>query len=630
MTGRSITFGVKLIGLVLIACLVPTLTMERLADRSLRSQGLNAASNLVVSLADASSHTIENWLDEQKSTTEAIAHSADLLQQWQERNRLLEKSEKSEEYFLALFRLDRILSLCDDSSRWITEVRLADRKGRFFLSDNQESIHGLSVSEETGLDLTGVMRRGVSTYSRVYPTREPAPQHIDAVTFGIGFPTLWLLSPVKGEGTPIGVLASRIAVCDVGRLFPTEAKSVPVDIFLIRKDGWVISSNRAVDARTFRQVLPPDENGNAFPQPGADMVGYTSYEGHQVFGAWDPVAGTDMAVLVQIHQEQIYGPIQTARNSLIDVGLGLTLLFCVVAFLMAERLLKPLRRLTGAAQALSEGERSIRVNLNRGDEIGVLGDTFDRMSAALETTLQDLEKARDEALEAYRAKSRFLANMTHELRTPLNAIIGYSEMMIAEMGDAGQQQWQEDLGVVRRSGKDLLTMINGILDLSKLEAGKLTVDAEPFSLADLCNEVSQLVVPLVRQNDNEFFCTLEKAGIVCLDPIKLKQVLLNLLSNAAKFTHQGEIELGAEVIQERVRLWVRDTGIGMSPEQCERVFEEFAQADDATTRKYGGTGLGLTLVRRFVELMGGSVEVASQSGKGTTFTILLPRDISPA
>ncbi|MBT9587438.1 sensor histidine kinase [bacterium] len=615
------TFGTKFVSLVLLSCVLPTCVMGLVAYRSQRVQGVNSTSNLVVSLADSSSHQIERWLDEQRSTGEAIARSPDLLQDWQDRNRF---AKDSDDYFLALFRLYRVLRLCDESSRWVTEVRLADRDGKVFLSDNSEATQGEVAPEGAQLDLASVLAGGRSVFSKVFLAVVPGPQHMNSVEFSVGFPTMWLLSPVKGEGEAVGVVACRIAVGDSGRLFPTEAKSVPVDVFLIRKDGLVISSNRKIHPQSFRQTLPPDENGNAFPQPSVSMVAYQDYSGRPVYGAWDPVPGTDMVVLVQISQG--YLDSRTARDSLIGISLGLTLVFFTVAFLMAERLLKPLKRLTRAAQALAEGNRNVRVNLCRGDEIGALGDTFDRMAGALEATLLDLETARDEALEAYRAKGRFLANMTHELRTPLNAIIGYSEMLITEVGEAGQQQWVEDLQVVRRSGKDLLAMINGILDLSKLEAGKLNVDATPFSLGELCQEVSLAVVPLLREKDNEFFCSFERADVVSLDQMKVKQVLLNLLSNAAKFTEKGQIELGAEVSGDTVRLWVKDTGIGMTEEQSKRVFEEFAQADDSTTRKYGGTGLGLTIVRRFVELMGGTMEVASQVGVGTTFTVHLPRE----
>jgi signal transduction histidine kinase len=621
LTLSGYSFATKLIALVLASCLLPTLLMGVVSYRSLRAQALNATSNLVVSLADSCSYQIETWLDEEKSTAEAIARSADLLQDWRDRDRL---PRHSDGYFLALYRLYRVLRLCDESSRWVTEVRLADRQGKVFLSDNGETSQGSVTPDEAKMGLDAVLAHGRSLYSKVYTARSPAPQHVDSPEFSVGFPTMWLIAPVQGEGSAIGLLACRIAICDAGRLFPTEAKSVPVDVFLVRRDGMVISANR--DFKTsFRQVLPPDDNGNVFPQPCVSMVAYQDASGQPVYGAWDPVPGTDMVVLVQVSQRFLDS--RTARDSLVGISLGLTLLFFTAAYLMTERLLKPLRRLTRAAQSLAEGQRGVRVDLRRGDEIGALGSTFDRMADSLELTLVDLEAARDDALAAYRAKSRFLANMTHELRTPLNAIIGYSEMLIAELGDAGQQQWVEDLEVVRRSGKDLLTLINGILDLSKLEAGKLLVDAAPFSLVELCQEVSRAVMPLMREKDNEFFCSFQQADVVCLDQMKLKQILLNLLSNAAKFTHKGQIELGAEVVEDGVRLWVTDNGIGMTEEQCQRVFEEFAQADDSTTRKYGGTGLGLTIVKRFTELMQGRIEVVSEVGKGTTFTLRLPREL---
>ena len=234
---------------------------------------------------------------------------------------------------------------------------------------------------------------------------------------------------------------------------------------------------------------------------------------------------------------------------------------------------------------------------------------------------------RQTAERANRAKSQFLANMSHELRTPLNAIIGYAELIIEDVNDAGGDEVIiEDLERVHSAGNHLLGLINDILDLSKVEAGRATVYVEEFSLAALVEEITTLVDPLVSNGDNRLvIAPIASEVMLETDRVKLKQILFNLLSNAAKFTTKGTISVEAEIVGEEVVISVKDTGIGISKEQQARIFEAFAQADESTTREYGGTGLGLTLSLRLVELLGGGISVDSAPRKGSTFQVKLPR-----
>jgi signal transduction histidine kinase len=293
---------------------------------------------------------------------------------------------------------------------------------------------------------------------------------------------------------------------------------------------------------------------------------------------------------------------------------------------------KPILDVVRTAKRVSETkDYSVRARKYGEDEIGTLVDAFNEMLDRVHERDQQVRTARDAAETANRAKSAFLANMSHELRTPLNGIIGYAEMLSEEAADRGLQDVVPDLMRIQSAGRHLLAIINDVLDLSKIEAGRMELHIERFQLRRMVDDVVSTIRPLVAQNGNTLEVTLASGvGDVELttDSTKLRQSLWNLLSNACKFTTNGRVTLHIALEQaaggDAVVFTVADTGIGMTDEHVSRLFQEFMQADSSTTRKYGGTGLGLAISRRYCHQMGGDITVQSRLGAGSTFTLRIP------
>ncbi|AFZ08207.1 integral membrane sensor signal transduction histidine kinase [Oscillatoria nigro-viridis PCC 7112] len=304
-----------------------------------------------------------------------------------------------------------------------------------------------------------------------------------------------------------------------------------------------------------------------------------------------------------------------------------------------------------AQRVTEESNFDLQVPVTTSDEVGMLALSLNELIQRVAEYTEELHEAKVAAEAANRSKSAFLANMSHELRTPLNAIINYSEMLQEDAQDSGSEDFLPDLEKIQTAGKHLLDMISDILDISKIEAGHVTLYLENFDVATMIEEVMTTAQPLVEKKGNSLALkTKGELGTMYADQPKVRQILLNLLSNAAKFTEKGVITIGVERMKiEKSRpaklnknndfqsgsnytsqvlmFRVSDTGIGMTNEQLEQIFKPFTQADASTTRKYGGTGLGLTISQRLCQILGGEISVESEDGKGSTFIVSLPERV---
>ncbi len=467
-----------------------------------------------------------------------------------------------------------------------------------------------------------------------YPLLDPAGK-VQAVVFA-GLDLAWL-----------GDLAAEVTL-PAGSTFTAIDRRGTVLTRLPDPGDWVGRSVAQEDG--FRTLLSRQASGT-------DQVGGVLY-------AFAPLGNDASAgqvyVNIGIPAATIFAePNRVLARNLILLGL-VALLALIAAWLGSDLVvLRQARALIHATRKLASGDLDARIGLRSGiGELSQLAESFDRMADALarreserdraeqelrqyqghlEELVQErtaeLAVARDQALEADRAKSEFLANMSHELRTPMNAIIGYSEMLVDDAQDNGQEKSIPDLQRITSAGKHLLQLINDILDLSKVEARRLDLHLETFQVAPLVQDIVTTIRPLAEKNTNTVVVnTAADVGSMRGDITRVRQVLLNLLSNACKFTERGTVSL--EVVRESAngRDWllfrVKDSGIGMTPEQMAKLFKPFSQADSSTTRKYGGTGLGLAISKRFCETMGGDIGLESEYGKGSTFTVRLPAEVA--
>lgn len=400
------------------------------------------------------------------------------------------------------------------------------------------------------------------------------------------------------------------------------------------KDEIVAAAVYLPEGQLFAYYASPHRSAESLPaRPEADGYRFDD-QSLKVFHRIELQGQTMGTLYIESDMRQLETRLRNYSGIVAILMMGAALVALLVSSRLQSVISEPILRLERTMRLVSTQKNfRLRAEKAQDDEIGALIDGFNIMLAEIQQRDAALLSANEAAEASNRAKSQFLANMSHELRTPLNAIIGYSEMLQEEAADTGQEATIPDLQKIQSAGKHLLSLISEILDLSKIEAGKMELYVETFDAVALVEDVVATVKPLVTKNANalEVRCPSD-VGYIDNDLTKVRQILYNLLSNAGKFTESGVITLEVSRRSVDQREWVRfrvsDTGIGMAPEQASRLFRDFTQVDASTTRKYGGTGLGLAISRRFSEMMGGHITVDSSTGQGSAFTFDIPADLS--
>jgi signal transduction histidine kinase len=443
--------------------------------------------------------------------------------------------------------------------------------------------------------------------------------------------TMFITRPIQGEGV-VGALAGRLNL-------ETLAAIMTARIGLDESgETYLVSADDSHSLTPLRFQSDVDETHHSAgidrAVSGENGAGvYASYYDPQVnvIGVYRWLPELNAALLAEVDEADAMSAFIQARDTSAGLAAVAALIAIVLGLFSANRLSQPIMELTRVAGSIAAGDLNRRATVRQANEIGILAGAFNQMTERLADNIRELQEATRVAQESVRLKTEFINNMSHELRTPLNAIIGFCGIMLEGMGGDIDMEARHMLERMNANAVRLLTMINEILDLAKIESGRIELVSVPLSPRELADQWQTQMQALAQQKELSFDVFIDPAlpDRLMADPERLTQIAVNLLGNAFKFTEHGSVRLELARDDGDWMIRVSDTGIGIAPHAINYIFDEFRQVDGSTQRAYGGSGLGLAIVRNLCLMMQGSVRCTSELGKGSVFTVTLPLVAAP-
>jgi signal transduction histidine kinase len=512
------------------------------------------------------------------------------------------------------FQLSKLLKVTPA----ITTATVLDTNGREQIRESRvEMIRAEELGDRSSDEAFMQARGGTSFFSPVYFVRQSEPYMHIAVP----------IEPFAGE--VIGVLIAEVNLKYIWEVISQIKVGQTGYAYVVSREGDLIAHPDISLVLQKRNLGNLGQVQAALAGAPGPFTAQPNLAGQQVFPAYAAIPDLGWAVLVERPTAEAYAPLYASilRTSvLLLVGLGMAIL---ASLLISRRVVHPVEVLRQGAARIGAGVLDHRIEVRTGDELEALATEFNRMAAQLQESYAGLEQKVEERTReleiASKHKSQFLANMSHELRTPLNGIQGYTELILDGIYGQVPEKIREVLERVQQSGHRLLGLINAVLDLSKIEAGRLTLSLADYSMPGVVQTVCTAVEPLAAEKRLALRVTVPPDLPVGKgDEQRITQVLLNLIGNAIKFTEVGEVGVQVTSANGAFTVAVSDTGSGISEADQQKVFEEFQQADSSSTRKKGGTGLGLTIAKKIIDMHGGRIWVESSLGTGSTFWFTLP------